>query len=98
MPFSGCEKCGTAVNNHQVPSVTVNGSRCRPCPECGRPMHPVSIAEALELVRARAEADQWRAATTAGDGHAEQPSTTADRADWRSRLAAGTRPLGLSGR
>lgn len=65
MPFSGCDKCGIANNDGQLVS-TRRGPGGRPlCPECGRPMRPVSIAEALELVRERAEADKWRT-TTAG--------------------------------
>lgn len=73
MGFSGCDTCGTAVNNNEVPKVTVNRSRCRPCPQCGRPMRSVSVSEALELVRERAEAEEWRArAGVDGPGHADR--------------------------
>lgn len=61
MPFIGCEKCGVADNRDRFYEYQRDGRRVWPCPECRRPMVPVSLREALELVRARAEADQWRA-------------------------------------
>lgn len=63
MAFVGCEKCGIADNRGNFESsCSRDGRRVWPCPECGRPMSRVSVTEALELVRARAEAEEWRAA------------------------------------
>lgn len=63
MAFLGCEKCGIANNQNEFEPDSRAGQRVWPCPECGRPMSRVSPGEAVELVRARAEAEQWRART-----------------------------------
>jgi RNase P subunit RPR2 len=76
MAFSGCDKCGTVINTYRKVQVTVGGSRCWPCPECGRPMRSVSVGEAIELARERAEAEQWRGDANAG-GDAAQTRVTA---------------------
>jgi peptide subunit release factor 1 (eRF1) len=55
--FVGCEKCGVAENRN-----VFRGGRLMVCPDCGQPLKPISLTEAIELVRARAEADEWRAA------------------------------------
>jgi hypothetical protein len=60
MGFVGCEKCGVVENRN-----VFYGGRLMVCPDCGQALKTVSMAEALELVRARAEADEWRA----GAGH-----------------------------
>lgn len=75
MPFSGCDKCGIAHNDGQLVSTPRGPAGLPLCPECGRPMRRVSIAEALELVRERAEADEWRA-TAAGGGGGSGSSVT----------------------
>lgn len=55
MGFVGCEKCGVVENRNAF-----YGGRVMVCPECGQPLEAISMPEALELVRARAEADEWR--------------------------------------
>lgn len=78
MPFLGCEKCGIADNSHEFEtSEHGRGADRRPlCPECGRPLRSVSIREALELVRERAEAEEWRAeADGAASASARTPTT-----------------------
>jgi hypothetical protein len=60
MAFWGCEKCGVALNAQELSPVLRRGRLERLCPECGRGLEPVSLTEALELVRERAEADRWR--------------------------------------
>lgn len=63
MAFLGCEKCGIANNQNRFQYESRAGRRVWPCPQCGRPMNRVSPGEAIELVRARAEAEQGRAQT-----------------------------------
>lgn len=70
MSFWGCEKCGVALNTQEVPAVMRAGSLERLCPECGRRMVPISLVEAMDLIREREEAERWRA----GDGESEEPS------------------------
>ena len=78
MAFGGCEKCGTVINTYRKAKVTVDGSRYWPCPECGRPMRRVSVGEAIELARERAEAERWRGEAHAGGGAAPaHPRVTA---------------------
>lgn len=74
MAFLGCDKCGIANNRSTFQPSYRDGERVFPCPECGRPMTPVHIQEALELVRARAEAEQWRAA--AATAHPDRAMST----------------------
>lgn len=61
MPFIACQKCGVADNRDCFYAQRRDGQAVWPCPECRRPMVPVTLREALELVRERAEADEWRA-------------------------------------
>lgn len=63
MSFVGCEKCGVADNRSQFQPIVSGGTFVWLCPDCGRPMAPVTIREAIELVQARAEAEQWRASS-----------------------------------
>jgi hypothetical protein len=65
--FVGCEKCGVAENRNAF-----YGGRLMVCPDCGQALTEISLAEALELVRARAEADEWRAAV----GYVHEPRRT----------------------
>lgn len=66
MPFCGCDKCGTVLNTYELSRSTASASDCWGCPECGRPMRRVTIREALELVRERSEAEQWRTQAPGG--------------------------------
>jgi hypothetical protein len=61
LSFVGCEKCGVADNRSEFQRTVSGGAFVWPCPDCGRPMAPVTIREAIELVQARAEAERWRA-------------------------------------
>ena len=55
MGVVGCEKCGVVENRNAF-----YGGRLMVCPDCGQRLEAISMAEALELVRARAEAAEWR--------------------------------------
>lgn len=78
MPFLGCDKCGIADNSNEF--ACSRGTARQLCPECGRPLRPVSIVEALELVRERAEAQEWRArADGTAPPAARTPTTPAHR-------------------
>jgi hypothetical protein len=70
MTFWGCEKCGVALNAHEIRPVVRDGRLQRACPECRRPMGPISLAAAVELIREREEADRWRA----GGAAPEEPA------------------------
>ena len=76
MVFLGCEKCGVADNRSAFkPTTGGHGGPVFRCPECGRPMTEVNLQDALELVRERAEAKQWRAAARPSNGTTAGAST-----------------------
>jgi predicted nucleic acid-binding Zn-ribbon protein len=52
--LEGCDHCGTVVEATQM--------ALSACPECGRPLRPVDLAEAQVLRRERRIAGQFRRA------------------------------------
>jgi len=60
--LEGCDHCGNVLQRGNETSVN--------CPECGRPLRWIDLAEAQVLKRERRVAEQFRRATRLIDGRA----------------------------
>jgi NAD-dependent SIR2 family protein deacetylase len=65
----GCQHCGVVLHRRDANAETRGGQLVYACPECGDPMQPIGLREALDLAEQRAEAERWRAARDPQAGH-----------------------------